>query len=357
MKQINSFKKDGIQKFLSGEYESAITSFTKAIEINPSDFEAYWKRGVAKSRLEKYESANDDFVKSNHYREKFNEVEDLKNKQAGLIAQWKKGKGHLDNEEDQINNADEVRCGEGDYVFMADRISLMFTNILNLKLEKSQDEKNLYLKLLKNKDGKDKESLEGEYIESRRNISNLAFLRYFYRDFCNSLANLIKSSSYDYALIIFCKRILISTYYFNFDSKLDSIEIPSVKSDLILKLQDFLLKGENNWVKSGFSKVRVCNNEIINELIKNDMDELEKNDPDAYLNQYEIKPSINPFDKGHPFLERSSLSRNDFKFWKREHFFRNFDYEKFKLIVHSSFDYAVDKELSFWVKDIALMDF
>lgn len=121
-----------------------------------------------------------------------------------------------------------------------------------------------------------------------------------------------------------------------------------MKSDLVEKLQDSLLKGENNWVKSGFRKVRVCNNEIINELIKNDMDELEKNDPDVYLNQYEIKPSIDPF---------ASVSENDFKFRKREHFFNNFEYEKFKLIVHSSLDYAVDKEFSFWVKDIALMDF
>ena len=55
--KLYSPRKEGMQKFFLGKYEDAIIDFNKTLENNPNDFEVYWKRGVAKSKLNNYKSA------------------------------------------------------------------------------------------------------------------------------------------------------------------------------------------------------------------------------------------------------------------------------------------------------------
>ena len=52
--QGNAYKKNG-------QYDKAISDFTKAIEINPKHADAYYTRGVVYYYKEDYEKALDDF--------------------------------------------------------------------------------------------------------------------------------------------------------------------------------------------------------------------------------------------------------------------------------------------------------
>ena len=61
----------GIDKFKKGYFYGAIHDFTKAIEIDPNDFEAYVNRGMAKINLDLTESAIIDFNKAIEIDPKF----------------------------------------------------------------------------------------------------------------------------------------------------------------------------------------------------------------------------------------------------------------------------------------------
>ena len=54
----------GITKAEKKDYKGSIEDFTKAIEINPVDFEAYYLRGLSKNYLKKYKLAIEDFTKA-----------------------------------------------------------------------------------------------------------------------------------------------------------------------------------------------------------------------------------------------------------------------------------------------------
>ena len=54
----------GITKAEKKDYKGSIEDFTKAIEINPADFEAYYLRGLSKNYLKKYKLAIEDFNKA-----------------------------------------------------------------------------------------------------------------------------------------------------------------------------------------------------------------------------------------------------------------------------------------------------
>ena len=355
--KIYSSRQEGIQKFLLKEYEGAIIDFNKALENNPYDFEVYWKRGVAKSKLNKYSAAQEDFLKSERLRKEFNDLE------AEKKAQVEEDIKFLSDEEDQINNASQIRYEDGNYAYMADKLSLLFSSFLNRKIKESQEEKELYLKLLKTKNVKDKTALEKEYINSRKDISRLAFYRFFYRDFSNSISNLIKDSPFLNSpflnpLEIYCIRILVSSYYHFFDEKVSSIEIPKIKPDLIYKLLDYICSGEENWAKRGKRSVRECTDQIINELIINDIDLLLSKDPQAQLISYMLENTkfIEKYSSQGTKKYNSYGLRMDYV-WKKEEFFNAFNYDKFKLIVNSALDYAIHNEDLFYIKDLELIEF
>jgi len=48
----------------NGQYDNAISDFTKAIEINPKHADAYYSRGVVYYYKKDYEKALDDFYKA-----------------------------------------------------------------------------------------------------------------------------------------------------------------------------------------------------------------------------------------------------------------------------------------------------
>ena len=350
--KLYSPRKEGMQKFLLREYEDAIIYFDKALENNPNDFEVYWKRGVAKSKLNKYSAAQEDFLKSERLRKEFNDLE------AEKKAQVEEDIKFLSDEEDQINNASQIRYEDGNYAYMADKLSLLFSRFLNRKIKESQEEKELYLKLLKTKNDKDKTALENEYINSRKDISRLAFYRFFYRDFSNSISNLIKDSPFLNPLEIYCRRILVSSYYHFFDEKVSSIEIPKIKPDLIYKLLDYICSGEENWAKRGKRSVRECTDQIINELIINDIDLLLSKDPQAQLISYMLENTkfIEKYSSQGTKKYNSYGLRMDYV-WKKEEFFNAFNYDKFKLIVNSALDYAIHNEELFYIKDLELIEF
>ena len=54
----------GVSNLVPNQYEKAIDDFTKAIELNPRYFDAYWQRASAYSNLGQYESALADYTKS-----------------------------------------------------------------------------------------------------------------------------------------------------------------------------------------------------------------------------------------------------------------------------------------------------
>ena len=53
----------GIEKYEQGNYQGAISDWSKAIEINPQDAIAYYNRGLAKGDLEDYQGAISDYDK------------------------------------------------------------------------------------------------------------------------------------------------------------------------------------------------------------------------------------------------------------------------------------------------------
>ena len=63
-KSASDYFEDGNKLYRIGEYDTAIADFTKAIELNPDDHEAYNNRGSVYAKLEKYDTAIADFTKA-----------------------------------------------------------------------------------------------------------------------------------------------------------------------------------------------------------------------------------------------------------------------------------------------------
>ena len=61
----DQFIKNGMEKYKSRDYEEAIKEFTKAIDIDPENADAYFKRGNAKNQLGDTKGASEDKNKSN----------------------------------------------------------------------------------------------------------------------------------------------------------------------------------------------------------------------------------------------------------------------------------------------------
>ena len=56
--------KQGVEKYEAGNYQGAISNWSKAIEINPQDAIAYYNRGLAKDGLQDYQAAIVDYTKA-----------------------------------------------------------------------------------------------------------------------------------------------------------------------------------------------------------------------------------------------------------------------------------------------------
>ena len=56
--------KQGVEKYEAGNYQGAISDWSKAIEINPQDAVFYYNRGVAKHELKDYQGAIADYTKA-----------------------------------------------------------------------------------------------------------------------------------------------------------------------------------------------------------------------------------------------------------------------------------------------------
>ena len=62
-KSANDYFKDGEKKFRLNDYQGAVDSYSKAIDINPNNAIAYNNRGNAKDELGDYQSALNDHNK------------------------------------------------------------------------------------------------------------------------------------------------------------------------------------------------------------------------------------------------------------------------------------------------------
>ncbi|NBU92466.1 MAG: tetratricopeptide repeat protein [Flavobacteriia bacterium] len=60
LKEVNY--QQGLDYAKAGKYQDAVTSFTKAIEVQPLDAYAWYNRAMAKNMLGDYETALDDFT-------------------------------------------------------------------------------------------------------------------------------------------------------------------------------------------------------------------------------------------------------------------------------------------------------
>ena len=52
----------GVEKYKADNYQGSIDDYTKAIEINPQDADAFYNRGIAKYALKDYQGAIDDYT-------------------------------------------------------------------------------------------------------------------------------------------------------------------------------------------------------------------------------------------------------------------------------------------------------
>tara|TARA_B100001063_G_C16556254_1_gene448641 strand:+ start:193 stop:615 length:423 start_codon:yes stop_codon:yes gene_type:complete len=91
------FNDIGLELYKQGDYQGAITEYTKAIEIKPNYVMAYYNRGIAKYMLSDYRGAIADFTKSiqihpedatAYYRRAYSksQLQDLK----GACDDWRK---------------------------------------------------------------------------------------------------------------------------------------------------------------------------------------------------------------------------------------------------------------------------
>ena len=63
-KEYKNFYKSGNKKFDEGDYQGAIDDYSKAIELDLKNINAWSYRGAAKIRLEDYQGAIDDYSKA-----------------------------------------------------------------------------------------------------------------------------------------------------------------------------------------------------------------------------------------------------------------------------------------------------
>ena len=59
----NSFN-NGVDKYEQGDYQGAIDDWSKVIEINPQEVDAYYNRGIAKDKLGDHQGAIADYTKA-----------------------------------------------------------------------------------------------------------------------------------------------------------------------------------------------------------------------------------------------------------------------------------------------------
>lgn len=61
IKTAKEYFDEGYNYDEQGEYDKAIESYTKAIELNPDHFKTYFNRGIAYSKMGERKKATDDF--------------------------------------------------------------------------------------------------------------------------------------------------------------------------------------------------------------------------------------------------------------------------------------------------------
>jgi len=89
--------KRGYQRFVRKDYQSAIQIYTRLLEINPENVEAYAYRGLCRYHLNDFEGAIIDFNKSIVYQPDYAEVYNLRGvargelgDKTGACEDWKK---------------------------------------------------------------------------------------------------------------------------------------------------------------------------------------------------------------------------------------------------------------------------
>ncbi|WP_323299839.1 tetratricopeptide repeat protein [Crocosphaera sp. UHCC 0190] len=58
---LNDLLIQGMEKGIQGDYQGAIADFTAVLQINSSEIEAYYNRGIAYGRINNYQAAIADF--------------------------------------------------------------------------------------------------------------------------------------------------------------------------------------------------------------------------------------------------------------------------------------------------------
>ena len=104
-KDHSEYFASGKAKFASGNYQGSINDFNKALEINPTDHEIIWKRGIAQGRLWNHKAAQKDYMQASELKKNINRVsiKTAKEKEAnarkalgdikGACEDWKSEEG------------------------------------------------------------------------------------------------------------------------------------------------------------------------------------------------------------------------------------------------------------------------
>lgn len=58
---LNDLLIQGMEKGIKGDYQAAIALFTKVLQSDPEEMEAYYNRGIAYRKINDYQAALDDF--------------------------------------------------------------------------------------------------------------------------------------------------------------------------------------------------------------------------------------------------------------------------------------------------------
>ena len=59
----NNLFNNGVDKYEQGDYQGAIDDWSKVIEVNPQEVDAYYNRGIAKDKLGDHQGAIADYTK------------------------------------------------------------------------------------------------------------------------------------------------------------------------------------------------------------------------------------------------------------------------------------------------------
>jgi len=91
------FFKNGYKALVTKDYKQGIQNFTKVIELNPEDPEAFSYRGLCKYYLEDYEGAIEDYTSAIEIQPNYAEAYDLRGiakgeigDKGGACEDWKK---------------------------------------------------------------------------------------------------------------------------------------------------------------------------------------------------------------------------------------------------------------------------